>query len=126
LRLGRTPALDYIEQTFGEDCRHRSTFVGPVMLRMNEGSTGYDLYTEHQDAEKLSYRVKVLEDLIDIVDQELSFAAAQPPIRSEDFWSRLHPSVKRVSRSRFEARHYADAVEAALKELNTRDQGIRP
>jgi uncharacterized protein (TIGR02391 family) len=113
-------ALGYIEQTFGEDSRHRSTFAGQVMIRMNDDNTGYDAYTEQQDAEKLADRVKVLENLIDIIDQELSFAAPQPAIRSEDFWNRLHPSIVHMSRSRFEAGHYADAVEAAFKELNTK------
>jgi uncharacterized protein (TIGR02391 family) len=36
----------------------------------------------------------------------------------EGFWETLHPSVVKVAKSRFESGHYADAVEAALKELN--------
>lgn len=37
-----------------------------------------------------------------------------------DFWSWIHPIVHRVARSRFEARHFADAAEAAMKAVNQR------
>jgi uncharacterized protein (TIGR02391 family) len=34
------------------------------------------------------------------------------------FWDLLHPKIVEVSRSRFETNHFADSVEAALKEVN--------
>jgi uncharacterized protein (TIGR02391 family) len=37
-----------------------------------------------------------------------------------NFWSLLHPDIVTVSRSRFDAGHFADAVEAALKQFNER------
>lgn len=37
----------------------------------------------------------------------------------DSFWSLLHPLIVKVSSSRFLAGHYADAVEAALKEVNS-------
>jgi uncharacterized protein (TIGR02391 family) len=36
----------------------------------------------------------------------------------ENFWEDLHPTVVEQSRSRYESGHFADAVEASLKELN--------
>jgi len=36
----------------------------------------------------------------------------------ETFWVMLHPEVVKVAKSRFESGHYADAVEASLKEIN--------
>jgi len=33
-------------------------------------------------------------------------------------WSLLHPSIVKVAKARFEARQYADSVEAAFKEIN--------
>lgn len=36
----------------------------------------------------------------------------------ELFWDILHPKIVDVAKSRFEAEHYADSVEAALKEIN--------
>ena len=40
-------------------------------------------------------------------------------ISSEDFWSDIHPKITAVSKSRYESNHYADAVESALKEINS-------
>ena len=45
------------------------------MIRMSYENTHCDAYVELQDAEKLTDRMKVLENLIDIADQEFSFAA---------------------------------------------------
>lgn len=42
------------------------------------------------------------------------------PAVAKDFWDTLHPQVVAVSRDRFNAKHYADAVEAAFKALNVR------
>ena len=35
-----------------------------------------------------------------------------------DFWTLLHPRIVDVAKSRFQAKHYADSVEAAFKEIN--------
>src|SRR5208337_900416 len=113
-------ALEYIEQTFGENSRHLSTFIGQAMVRVNTGYEGYSGLDEQQDAAKLQQRVQVLEQLIELIDVEVGFSASSPAPEPEDFWSRLHRSVVRVSRTRFEAGHYADAVEAAFKELNSK------
>jgi uncharacterized protein (TIGR02391 family) len=112
-------AFDYIQQTFGENSRHLSTFIGQMMVRVNLGYDGYSPFDEQQDAEKLKQRVHMLEQLVELIDIESGFSASPPAVQREDFWSRLHGSVVRVSRARFEAGHYADAVEAAFKELNS-------
>jgi uncharacterized protein (TIGR02391 family) len=36
----------------------------------------------------------------------------------ELLWNSIHPAIAKVSRSRFEAEHYADSAEAAFKEVN--------
>ena len=38
--------------------------------------------------------------------------------QSEEFWNLLHPIVAKIARTRFESGHFADCVEAALKEVN--------
>lgn len=38
--------------------------------------------------------------------------------QEDAFWLYLHPRIIKVSKSRFEASHYADSVEAAFKEIN--------
>ena len=43
---------------------------------------------------------------------------AQPVVANKDMWAILHPAIVRVALERFESNHFADAVEAALKEVN--------
>jgi uncharacterized protein (TIGR02391 family) len=45
--------------------------------------------------------------------------AKHDQIDDAGFWKLLHPKVSKLARPRFESGHYADAVEASLKELNT-------
>lgn len=40
--------------------------------------------------------------------------------QNEDFWSYIHPLIFQVSEERFHSGFYADAVESALKEVNSR------
>jgi uncharacterized protein (TIGR02391 family) len=113
-------SLDYIRQTFGEDSAHLSTFVGRIRMRVVNGTPTYDAYAEQEDARELQERVTVLDSLLELIDQELSFSVPPPAPQADDFWSRLHPSVGQVAKDRFNASHYADAVEAAFKELNSK------
>ena len=46
----------------------------------------------------------------------LNGASTKP--RDEDIWGKFHPILLKVSKSRYETKHYADAVEAAFKEIN--------
>lgn len=43
---------------------------------------------------------------------------------NEEFWSYVHPLIYQVSEKRFHSGFYADAVEAALKEVNARVKSI--
>lgn len=47
----------------------------------------------------------------------------EPAIGPDDllssFWSDIHPKIISIVKSRFESRHYADAVESAFKEINS-------
>lgn len=40
--------------------------------------------------------------------------------KKENFWQIMHPEIVKVSKQRFDAELYADAVEAAFKEINSR------
>jgi uncharacterized protein (TIGR02391 family) len=113
-----TSCIKYIQETFGEGTSHLDTFIGPIRIRPSGGDY-YDQYAEQEDAEKLQKRINVLESLIELIDTELSFDRP-PTTREDDFWSLLHPAVTQVAKPRFMAGHYADAVEAALKDLNLR------
>ena len=105
-------SLDYIQKTFGEDSAHLDTFLGQIRYGVG--------YQESHEAKRLRERIEVLDTLLELIDQELSFSSTATTVPIEDFWSRLHPSVVQVAKARFNASHYADAVEAAFKELNSK------
>lgn len=38
----------------------------------------------------------------------------------DGFWASINPTIREVAKSRFDSKHYADAVEASFKEINSR------
>lgn len=109
-----TACIEALKATFGEDSTHIYTFIGQPQITFSDGDDSYDFYAEWRDAERITRRLGVLRTLMEQIDLEIGFEA--PPPSAEDFWSRLHPSVTQVAQDRFNASHYADAVEAAFKE----------
>ena len=86
----------------------------------NGSNRGYDQYKERQDAEAIDRRCTVLQSLIDQLELEIGFVAPpSAPLQADAFWSDLHPAIVRTAKPRYDAQHYADAVEAALKEVNS-------
>lgn len=43
---------------------------------------------------------------------------------ASSIWDNIHPQIASVAKERFDVGHYADAVEAAFKEINVRVKGI--
>ena len=113
--------LQYIKQTFGSNSPHISTFIGQIQVSF--GNKGYNAYAEREDAKQLQYRIGVLDNLIDLIDTESSFSS---PIKEQtvDFWSYLHPEVREHCKTRYDSGHFADAVEAVLKHINSKVKDI--
>jgi hypothetical protein len=115
-----TACFETLKMTFGEDSSHIYTFRGESRIVYSDGfSSGYDRYQEAKDIEQLERRLGVLKVLTDEIDFQLSLQApsnATPPVFV--FWDDLHPTVVKVARPRYEAGHFADAVESVFKELN--------
>jgi uncharacterized protein (TIGR02391 family) len=44
--------------------------------------------------------------------------------RDDNFWNLIHPAIVNIARPRFEAKHYADSVEAALKLINSKVKAL--
>jgi uncharacterized protein (TIGR02391 family) len=57
-------------------------------------------------------------------EKRISKEDKQRPDALNAFWDLLNPKIVEVSRSRFETNHFADSVEAALKEVNNIVKGI--
>ena len=66
---------------------------------------------------------KIFEDALDKMNVEyekrITKSNEQRSGISNIFWDLLHPKIVEVSKSRFEAKHFADSVEAAFKEINS-------
>ena len=113
--------LGLIREIFGSDSNHQSTFIGPIRMEFSDGSSrDYDQYKERRDAEKIDRRCTVLQSLIDQLSLEIGFVApASAPPQVDAFWTELHPAIVRTAKPRYDAQQYADAVEAALKEVKS-------
>ena len=102
--------FEILQAAFGQHSGHLLDFAGQTRISLGPVP---EHYAEPQRRKDLERRVRVLEAIIECLP-----AATTESSKTEDFWARLHTSVVQASRTRFDAGHYADAVEAALKELN--------
>jgi uncharacterized protein (TIGR02391 family) len=110
-----------VEEAFGDGNDHIHQFQEIPFSAWVEGETPDPPKVEQERREKLQQRLVVLEELIAQLDMEETLeTAVAPAAASEDvFWSLLHERVAKTAKGRFDAGHYADSVEAALKELNS-------
>lgn len=71
---------------------------------------------------RLTPQIPALENLLELVKAEYERRVKKNEKHEENlrdvFWDNLHPTVVELARPRFEAGHFADAVEACLKEIN--------
>ena len=83
----------------------------------NDGITGYpERVSQHCVQELLSVVLAVITRLDRNPDIAKGHAAAEVPVTPH--WPLLHPTVVALGKSRMDSGHFADAVEACLKELN--------
>lgn len=54
---------------------------------------------------------RIREALNNIVDDSIA--------RNESFWDLIHPRIRNIAISRYQSGHYSDAVESAMKEINS-------
>ena len=121
-RTWEISTVECITGIFGSSSGHINTFHGPIEI-----GGAYELSPREEEnhrADILKMRLGVLEQLIGALDLQIAVSGhavgSQGQEKGFDFWSLMHPAVVQVAKSRFETKHYADAVEAALKELNAR------
>jgi uncharacterized protein (TIGR02391 family) len=111
--------IDYIKKTFGSFSPHVMNFVGEQQIQF--GDPG-ERYKETLRANHLNHGINILVSLIEQIDTEMELESPiqpSPAAPDDSFWSLIHAKVISAAKARFDAAHYADAVEAALKELNT-------
>lgn len=91
-------------------------------LSLNLKALGFsDLVSDIDESEPVEGNViNVLEVLRGYIIPETRRRLQEKQTSStpEPFWSHLHPRIRKIAKSRYDAKHYADAVQAALKEVN--------
>lgn len=116
--------LEYIKKVFGSHSGHISTFIGQIQIRYaNFENPRDENVLDEQSIAQFKTRLQVLESLIDQLKTDIAIESTGSPSAQPaqlEFWSFLHPTVISIAKPRFESGHFADAVEAVLKELNSR------
>lgn len=122
---------DFIRKAFGlpDAHSHIHNFYGEsaqiTVVGYGEGPD--ERYEESRRAKNLQHGIDVLTSLIDQLEMEMALESPQKAaVASPDeiVWSLLHAKVITSAKARVKAGHYADAVEAAFKELNTVVKGM--
>lgn len=110
-------AFDYLKQIYGSDSGHLRIFGGQGRIQFGNVS---EQYLERTRAKDLTSRIEVLKNLVEGLSTAIELESDMVSLPCTDgVWSLLHADVVRTAKGRFDAGHYADAVEAALKELNS-------
>lgn len=80
--------------------------------------------SDHKSQQKfvagISRTIAILRGLISRLEEKREdLGDASPQVGSPDFWSDIHPKIAAVAKVRYESNQFADAVEAAFKEINS-------
>jgi len=124
-----TSTSNYLKQVFGSESDHLGNFFGPVQtIYCGSGHVPNEDQLEQERFEDLSKRLAVLSAIIDQLETDIAIEIPGPGPTSLDqeavAWSLLHPQIVKIAKPRFQGGHFADAVEAAFKELNSRIKEI--
>lgn len=98
----------------------RNTFSGYEFILDKWPSHPHEDHVYSRLSRRVPAWIERLEMLNDALDYAIVSTAQANPVEilNVDFWERIHPKVTSVARQRFESAQFADAVEAALKELS--------
>jgi uncharacterized protein (TIGR02391 family) len=122
LNTWSTSCAEYVSKLFGEFSEHVESFKDPFIGCSGMGQEPDPREEERERRKKLKERLSVLSQLIEQLEAEMAVESADtasPALPEDAVWPLLHAKVIKCSKQRFESGHYADAVEAALKELNS-------
>lgn len=86
-------------------------------------------YDEDEEAEYADDVQKALPRAVNTLTQVIEYLETialdtKKETKDEDLWSGLHPKITEIAQPRFESKHFADAVEASLKEANDRVKSL--
>ncbi len=101
------------------DALGRNQYSISIANIANEGVSNFTNSPSFKSVEDI---ISVLRSAKTRVQRNPSLVGSQPEksiSQTNQVWGLLHPSVVTLAKPRFEAGHYADAVEAVLKEVNS-------
>lgn len=102
-----------------DDALGRNQYSLRIANIANEGVSNFTNSPSFKSVEDI---ISVLRSAITRIKRNPNLVGSQPEKsinQPNQFWGLLHPSVIPLAKPRFEAGHYADAVEAVLKEVNS-------
>lgn len=89
--------------------------IGGPVLQVNPIEMLYDV-PYGMEYKMRGYMLDMLDETIGLLHSN----GDSPMVKNFDVWAIMHPTIISVSQSRFNSGWYADAVEAAFKEINAR------
>jgi uncharacterized protein (TIGR02391 family) len=110
--------VEVIQNIFGANSDQISAFRGPMMLSVGTTEADFERLRFNTLKERLVFLDRLVLDLDLQLYHDPDHSSRRVSRNAYDIWSMLHPTVKQIAKSRFDAGHYADAVESAFKELN--------
>jgi len=102
-----------------DDALGKNAYSRNIAAIANEGVSNFTRSPSFKSVEDI---ISVLRSAVTRIKRNPDLIAqqpAKPDSQMEHVWSLLHASVVALAKPRFEAGHYADAVEAVLKEVNS-------
>lgn len=102
-----------------DDALGKNGYSRNIAAIVNEGVSNFTRSPSFKSVEDI---ISVLRSAVTRIKRNPDLIAQQPAKPDSQMghvWSLLHPSVVALAKPRFEAGHYADAVEAVLKEVNS-------
>lgn len=109
-----------LEEVFGSQSRFFTSF-NSIKWSPSE-AFGYEIIFGSVEKSKKDHYIAALEVGKGILESALEYLNTNDLNicdSYDSFWNIIHPTISSVAKGRFDSEHYADSVEAALKEINT-------
>ncbi|MCZ7646221.1 MAG: TIGR02391 family protein [Planctomycetota bacterium] len=111
---------DYLKRILGKDSPQVTGFRGMAIAVTDLGDPNPEETAARDRMKDLGEHLTHLRTIVKNLTREVGFeqgATSKP--KNGDLWLLLHAKVVKAAQERFENGHFADAVEASFKELNS-------
>jgi uncharacterized protein (TIGR02391 family) len=113
---------DFVEKAFGKNSPKALAIAGAGKVGSFPLGAG-EQWWENSRATRLTTQIAHLESFLQILETEIQLYSHQVTSDShpnnDQLWSIIHASIAEVAQQRYRSRHFADAVEASFKHVNS-------